>query len=345
LDTSQFDYDLPPERIAQTPTRARDAARLLVLDRRTGGMQHGHVRDLVEHLRATDLLVLNNTRVLQARLLSRRRATGGRCEVLFLRVVRAGVWEVWLKTRGRPQPGEWLDMEQGRLCLRLHGPGEEGAWWVEPDSPEDPVVLLDRVGRPPLPPYVRRERDANLDNDRDRYQTVFARRPGAIAAPTAGLHFTQDLLACLEQRGVELAWVTLHVGVGTLKPIAASTLEQHHMHTESYDVPRETVEALTRARRDGRRIVAVGTTTVRTLETVAQRSPLEPGPGTTDLFISPPFPFRLTDALVTNFHLPRSSLLVMVSAFAGREHILSAYREAVQRDYRFYSYGDAMLIA
>ena len=345
MDTSLFDYELPAERIAQQPAPAREAARLLVLDRRTGELQHRSVRDLPELLREGDLLVANNTRVLQARLMGVRADTGGRCEVLFIRVVRPGLWVVWLKTRGTPRPGEWLDMEEGRLRLRLHEPGEDGAWRVEPDSQEDPAGLLERVGRPPLPPYIRRDRDAPVrDEDRRRYQTVFAREPGAIAAPTAGLHFTDELLARLDARRVEMAWVTLHVGVGTFKPISGDTVEGHRMHSEWYHVPADTVEALTRARHDGRRIVAVGTTTVRTLETLARRDPLTPGAGTTDLFIRPPFEFRLTDAMITNFHLPRSTLLVMVSAFAGRETVLAAYTEAVRQGYRFYSYGDAMLI-
>ena len=345
LDTSLFDYELPAECIAQRPADRRQDARLLVLDRATGQIQHRHVRDLPERLGERDLLVLNDTRVLQARLLGTRCATGARCEVLFIRTARPGLWEVWLKTRGKVRAGEWLDMEDGRLRVRVHGPAEDGAWLVEPDSHEDPVTVLDRVGRPPLPPYIRRPRDApSRPEDRQRYQTVYARRPGAIAAPTAGLHFTDDLLATLRDRGVEMAWVTLHVGVGTFKPIGTARIEDHHMHSELYDVPPETVEALTRARREGRRIVAVGTTTVRTLETVARRDPLVAGPGTTDLFIYPPYPFRLTDAVITNFHLPRSTLLVMVSALAGRETILNAYRDAVQRGYRFYSYGDAMLI-
>ena len=345
LDIAQFDYALPPECIAQTPAGSRDAARLLVLDRHSARMQHRSFGDLPELLVPGDLLVLNNTRVLQARLLGTRVATGGRCEVLFIRAIDGGRWEVWLKTRGKPGPGEWLDMEAGRLRLRLCEPAADGAWRVEPDPDEDPASLLDRVGRPPLPPYIRRDPQTSPDEDRQRYQTVFARRPGAIAAPTAGLHFTDDLLGRLDRRGVETAWVTLHVGVGTFKPITAANVADHHMHTETYDVPAETIDAIARARRDGRRVVAVGTTTVRTLETVARHQPPTAGPGTTDLFIRPPYTFRLTDAMVTNFHLPRSSLLVMVSAFAGREAILQTYAEAIRLGYRFYSYGDAMLIA
>ena len=349
LRVADFDYDLPAEAIAQAPARPRDASRLMVLDRGTGDVGHHRFRDLPDLLRPDDLLVLNDTRVIAAALTARR-ATGGRIKGCFLRPLADGAWEVLLSGRGRLRQGETLtvvdadDRPHAALCLESRGEG--GVWTVRPAEAVDPLALLEAVGRPPLPPYIRRTRqDPRTAADRADYQTVYARADGAVAAPTAGLHFTDRVLDRLAARGVERTVVTLHVGLGTFQPVRAERPADHRMHEEFLEVPAEAAEAVTRARRDGRRVVAVGTTTVRALESVVRDDgTVRPGREWTDLFIYPPYDFRLVGAMVTNFHLPRTTLLMMVSAFAGRERVLAAYREAVRHGYRFYSYGDAMLI-
>jgi S-adenosylmethionine:tRNA ribosyltransferase-isomerase len=342
---SAYDYDLPPERIAQHPARPRDASRLMVLDRATGAVAHRRFRDLPDLLRPDDLLVVNDTRVLPAALTARR-ATGARIEGCFLRVLDSGLWEVLLAGRGRIRPGENLTLvdaqarPQGDLVLVERG--EAGVWQVR--GPEgDAAEVLARVGRPPLPPYIRRS--APEAEDPADYQTVYARRDGAVAAPTAGLHFTPRVLEALQARGIERTSVTLHVGLGTFQPVRAERLADHAMHEELAEVSAEAAACINRARAAGRRVVAVGTTTVRALESAAGPDGVRAGRQWTRLFIVPPYEFRVAGAMVTNFHLPRTTLLVMVSAFAGRERVLAAYREAVREGYRFYSYGDAMLIA
>jgi len=346
---ADFDYHLPPERIAQAPARPRDASRLLVLERASGEVSHHRFRDLPDLLRPDDLLVLNDTRVIPAALAARR-ATGGRIGGCFLRTLGDGRWEVLLSGRGRLREGETLEVvdadERPRAAVRLESRGEGGVWTVRPAEAVEAPALLEAVGRPPLPPYIRRQRDdPRTAADRLDYQTVYARREGAVAAPTAGLHFTDRVLRRLATRGIERTAVTLHVGLGTFQPVRLERPADHRMHEEWRDVSAEAAGAINAAREAGRRVVAVGTTTVRALESAAEdEGTVRPGRAWTDLFIYPPHEFRVVGAMLTNFHLPRSTLLMMVSAFAGRERILAAYREAVRREYRFYSYGDAMLI-
>ncbi len=343
---ADYDYDLSPERIAQAPARPRDAARLMVLPRETGRIEHRGFRELPALLDPSDLVVMNDTRVIPAAVTARR-ATGGRIEGCFLRERADGLWEMLLAGRGRIREGETLALvdAEGEAAaeITLRKRGERGLWHVRPPAGTDATALLERVGRPPLPPYIRR--DAADPLDREDYQTVYACRDGAVAAPTAGLHFTPRVLAAMDARGIERARVTLHVGPGTFQPITVERLAAHQMHEEAYEVPPETAEAVRAARVARRRIVAVGTTTVRTLESAAgEGGEVRAGPGMTRLFIRPPHAFRAVDAMITNFHLPRTTLLVMVAAFAGRERILEAYEEAMRAGYRFYSYGDAMLI-
>jgi len=349
LRISDFDYTLPPERIAQAPARPRDASRLLVLDRRTGALAHHRFHDLPDLLLPTDLVVVNDTRVIPAAFTARR-ASGARIEGLFLRVLEGGLWEVLLQGRGRLREGQAVALVDAagaeRASLELVGRGEGGSWHVRPPAGTDALRLLEAIGRPPLPPYIRRKGDAAAlaSADREDYQTVYARRDGAVAAPTAGLHFTPRVLEGLAARGIGRVAITLHVGVGTFQPVRVERLAEHRMHEEFADISAEAAAAINRARAGGRRVVAVGTTTVRALESAAGEGGVQSGGRWTDIFIRPPHKFRAVDALVTNFHLPRSTLLVLVSAFAGRERILAAYAEAMREGYRFYSYGDAMLI-
>jgi len=355
---SDFDYDLPPDRIAQEPARPRDAARLLVLDRRTGEVAHHRFGELSDLLRPDDLVVLNEARVIPAAFTARR-ASGARIEGCFLRALEGGEWEVLLAGRGRLRPRETLGLVDAagdvRAEVELTERGEGGVWRVRPRGDVEALALLEAIGRPPLPPYIRRSgpEDPRLRLDRADYQTVYARRDGAVAAPTAGLHFTPTVLARLAERGIEGTRVTLDVGLGTFQPIRALRLAEHRMHEEHFEISAESAAAINRARAAGRRVVAVGTTTVRALESAApsrRAGTAQEGGGVraacewTRLFIYPPYRFRVVDALVTNFHLPRTTLLALVCAFAGREHVLAAYAEAIRAGYRFYSYGDAMLI-
>lgn len=345
-ELEQYDYHLPKHLIAQHPARDRLAARLLVVDRAAGSLEHRHVRDLPEILRAEDCLVINDTRVLPAKLLGRRVATGGRWDGLFLEASADGLWRVLGKTRGRLQPGEaivLLDLRgQEGLELEVGARLDDGCWAMRPKSKDPPYDLLQQVGRVPLPPYIRK--GEMVEEDRLRYQTVYARVPGAVAAPTAGLHFTHALLCRLQSQGVRVARLTLHVGPGTFRPITTERLADHKMHAEWGNISPSAVEQIEACRARGGRVVAVGTTVVRLLETAAASGPLRPFSGQTDLFIRPPFEFRVVDALMTNFHLPRTTLLVLVHTFGGNELIRRAYEEAIRHEYRFYSYGDAMLI-
>ena len=352
-DADLYDYDLPAELIAQEPLADRAAARLLRVRRADGSLAHGSVRDLPEILRPGDLLVVNDTRVVPARLVGRRAATGGRWEGLFLRVAaegpHPGAWVVLAQTRGRPAVGERVVLvdRDGRDAteLALVGRAEGGAWLAVPDAAGPFAEILARVGRVPLPGYIRG--GAARPGDDERYQTVFAREAGSAAAPTAGLHFTEPLLAALAARGVARASVTLHVGLDTFRPISAARIDDHPMHTEWCACPAETATAVNATRAGGGRVVAVGTTAVRTLETAARQAAAGGGlaawSGTTDLFIRPGFSFRAVDCLLTNFHMPRTTLMVLVSTFAGRDLVARAYAEAIRERYRFLSYGDAML--
>jgi S-adenosylmethionine:tRNA ribosyltransferase-isomerase len=341
MSADLLDFDLPPHLIAQDPAPDRDAARLLVVDRSGGTLAHRHFRDLPDLLAPNDLLVLNDTRVLPARLVGRRECTGGRWEGLFLRQTPGGLWELLAQTRGHPQPGEVIAIDPGPLKLTLRG-RTDGHWLAEPSPAGSPGELLAVSGRVPLPPYIRKGEAKPAD--RERYQTVYARADGSVAAPTAGLHFTPAVFERLRARGIEWASVTLHVGLGTFEPIKAADPTAHRMHAEWADVPAATVEAIRSCNARGGRVIAVGTTATRALESAARDGELKPWRGETDVYIYPPYRFRVLDGLVTNFHLPRTTLLLLVAAFAGPELTRRAYEEAVRREYRFYSYGDAMLV-
>jgi S-adenosylmethionine:tRNA ribosyltransferase-isomerase len=342
---SDYLYDLPPERIAQRPVEPRDAARLLVLPRSEGAVADRRVSDLPDLLEPGDLLVVNDTRVFPARLLGRREDTGGAVEVLLVGPeVDPGAggeapWRAVVSPARRMRPGVRLVFRDGVACEVLGGEGDERV--VRFDGGLDGFEAARLAGTTPLPPYVRRPAEPG---DEERYQTVYARERGAVAAPTAGLHFTPALLDRLAARGIERAAVTLHVGPGTFRPVASEDLGAHRIEPERFVVPPETARAVARARDAGRRVVAVGTTTVRALESVATEGGVRPASGRADLFVRPPFRFRAVTALLTNFHLPGSTLLMLVAAFAGRERVLAAYRHAVEAGYRFYSYGDAMLV-
>ncbi len=345
-EIDQYDYDLPPHLIAQQPLHHRADARLMVIHRQDSTIQHRHVRDLPEILRANDCLVLNNTKVIPARLVGYRTRTHGRWSGLFLEEDRHGVWRVLGKTRGKMEVGELItlvdrplrDVVQLRVLAKLDG----GQWAVRPESQVPTMELLGQVGRVPLPHYIRG--GEMVDADGENYQTVFAKEPGAVAAPTAGLHFTDKLLEQLEQRGIQRQYVTLHVGIGTFRPVKAERLEDHVMHQEWGVISADTVDALEETRAAGGRVVAVGTTSVRILETAGGSGSLSAWQGETDLFIRPPYEFKAVDALLTNFHLPKSTLLVLVRTFGGDALMKRAYAVAVDEEYRFFSYGDAMLI-
>jgi S-adenosylmethionine:tRNA ribosyltransferase-isomerase len=341
LDTSAFDFDLPDGLIAQHAVEPRDRSRLMVVRRGSGAWEHRVFSDLPDLLEPGDLLVRNNTRVIPARLVGHREATAGRWEGLYLRTLPDGSWEVLAKTRGRPAIGDRVVVGSG-LGLTLEARLGDGRWAVRPESVGDAGRLLETHGQVPLPPYIRKGIEA--EGDRSRYQTVYAEVPGSVAAPTAGLHFTPEVFERLDRRGIGRVDLTLHVGIGTFRPIEADRIEDHVLHAERAELTPEVAEILNRRRAGGGRIVAVGTTSTRVLEASAASGQFEPFSGETALYLRPGHVFRGVDALLTNFHLPRSSLLVLVSALAGVDLIRSAYEEAVRREYRFYSYGDAMLI-
>ncbi|HSB60300.1 MAG TPA: tRNA preQ1(34) S-adenosylmethionine ribosyltransferase-isomerase QueA [Vicinamibacteria bacterium] len=341
MHISKLDYELPAELIAQEPLPERDASRLLVLDRASGEVAHRRFRDLPGLLREGDLLVLNRSRVVPARLLGRR-AGGGEAEVLLVRARADGTWDALVRPSRRLRAGAVVEVAADLAVEMAAGPTPGPLRRVRLRALGPIEAVLERRGHVPLPPYIRRP-DAPVD--RERYQTVYAREPGSVAAPTAGLHFTEAVLAALEARGVERAELVLHVGPGTFRPVAVEQVEDHRVDPEGFVVPEETAEAVARTRARGGRVVAVGTTATRALETAAEEAGgVRAGAGETDLVVVPGHRFRVVDALLTNFHLPRSSLLLLVAAFAGRERVLAAYAEAVRCGYRFYSYGDAMWI-
>jgi len=346
LSVDHYDYELPTELIAQQPLAQRADARLMLVDRRREKIEHYHVRDLPELLQAGDRLVLNDTRVIPAAIVGFRTSTGGRWQGLFLHQGERGLWQVLGKTRGKLAAGETITLVNRQLMedvrLKMVAKQSGGVWLAEAESGEDALTILERVGRVPLPHYIRH--GEMMDQDAVTYQTVYADQPGAVAAPTAGLHFTPELLQQLSQRGIPATRITLHVGVGTFRPIAVESLADHQMHSEWSRLSREAAIELRGTKASGGRLVAVGTTSARTLETAARSGQLEPWEGETNLFIRPPFEFHAVDVLLTNFHLPRSTLLVLVRTFGGDELMKRAYEEAVQERYRFYSYGDAMLI-
>ncbi len=345
-DLDDYDYELPRELIAQRALANRSAARMLVVTRGDRSIAHAHIRDLPDFLRSGDCLVLNDTRVLPARLRGHRVATGGRWAGLFLADDAAGHWQVMGKTRGKLRAGDVIMLEDHSAAdafpLTLLAELGEGVWAAQPGRAGSAARLLEQVGRVPLPPYIRG--GEMEEGDVEQYQTVFARRPGAIAAPTAGLHFTNELLGQVVDVGVAICRVTLHVGIGTFRPIAVRRLEDHVMHSEWGEIGAATVQRIDQCRAAGGRVVAVGTTSVRVLETAAQDGQLRAWQGHTDLFIRPPYTFRCVDALLTNFHLPKSTLLILVRMFGGDLLMRQAYAAAIQERYRFFSYGDAMFI-
>jgi len=355
MDTSELEYELPPRLIAQHPLADRAITRLLVLNRRTCQTEHRHFFDLSDYLAPGDCLVLNDTRVFPARFFIRR-ATGGRIEGLFINLTPQGDWQVLLKNASRLRPDEEVvllapaadaDNKASFPRLKVRERQEAGRWLLQPVFTENFLDILSQLGLTPLPPYIHRppeETAASDPEDRARYQTVYARPPGSIAAPTAGLHFTHELLANIREKGVRIARLTLHVGLGTFKPITTEKVEDHVMHPEYYQLDGANAELINQTISQGGRIIAVGTTSVRTLESLAMDKKVCCGAGWTNMYIIPGYAFQIVSALITNFHLPRTSLLALVCAFAGTDLALEAYRQAVQLEYRFYSYGDAMLI-
>ena len=342
MKVSDFDYELPKELIAKFPVEPRDSSRLMVLHRNTGEIEHRIFRDIVEYLKPGDVLVINDTKVIPARLFGKLE-TGGKVELLLVRQPGPGTWEVMAKPARKLKEGKRIYFDE-ELEAVVKGYSGEGRRIVEfiLKSNKDFMEKLEEIGHIPLPPYIERE---EKPEDREKYQTVFARKEGAVAAPTAGLHFTEELLQKLKDKGIIIKNITLHVGPGTFKPVKVENVEEHQMDYETYHVPEDTAAEINRAKEEGRRVIAVGTTVTRTLESAAEKDgKVKPGEGSTNLFIYPGYRFKVIDALITNFHLPRSTLLMLVSAFAGRERILNAYREAVKKGYRFYSYGDAMFI-
>ena len=339
MKTQDFYYDLPEELIAQTPLEQRDSSRLLVLDRKTGQLQHRHFFDIIEFLKPGDCLVLNNSRVLPARLIGHR-PTGGAVEVLLLRDLGDKKWECLCKPGRKMQVGSQVIFGDGELTATVREIREDGNRVVEFHYEGIFLEVLERLGKMPLPPYIKAEL-----KDQERYQTVYSKEVGSAAAPTAGLHFTQELLGKVREMGVKTAFVTLHVGLGTFRPVKAEEITDHHMHSELCMISQETADILNETKAAGGRIVCVGTTSCRTLESLAgEDGTFQASSKWTEIFIYPGYQFKAMDALITNFHLPESTLVMLVSAFAGRESVLHAYEEAVKERYRFFSFGDAMFI-
>ncbi len=340
LKTSDYDFMLPKELIAQDPLADRSASRLLVLERESGRTSHHYFREIADFLRPGDTLVLNDTRVIPARLYGVREETGGTVEILLLKRRSGDIWECLVKPGKKARPGMRLSFGDGRLRGEVLQIIEEGGRLIRFSYEGIWEEILDSLGEMPLPPYITHKLQ-----DRERYQTVYARYEGSAAAPTAGLHFTKELLQKIAEQGCGLAYVTLHVGLGTFRPVKVENVREHHMHSEYYEVTKEAADQINETRRRGGRIICVGTTSCRTLESAAdENGVLSPGSGNTEIFIYPGYRFRAVDGLITNFHLPQSTLLMLVSALAGRENVLAAYEEAVRERYRFFSFGDAMFI-
>ncbi|AAU24403.1 tRNA preQ1(34) S-adenosylmethionine ribosyltransferase-isomerase QueA [Bacillus licheniformis] len=336
-----FDFDLPERLIAQVPLKERDASRLMVLDKKTGEITHSTFKHVIDFLNAGDCIVLNDTRVLPARLYGVKEETGAKVEVLLLKQEEGDVWETLVKPAKRVKRGTVLSFGDGRLTAVCTEELEHGGRKIEFRYEGIFYEVLESLGEMPLPPYIKEQLD-----DRERYQTVYSKKQGSAAAPTAGLHFTEEILDALREKGVHIAFITLHVGLGTFRPVSAENVEEHDMHAEFYEMSEETAALLNRVRQEGGRIISVGTTSTRTLETIASEHDgrFREASGWTSIFIYPGYTFRAIDGMITNFHLPKSSLIMLVSALAGREHVLSAYRTAVEHEYRFFSFGDAMLI-
>lgn len=339
MKTSDFYFDLPPELIAQTPIEKRDASRLLVLDKRTGETQHRHFYELVDLLNSGDCLVLNNSRVLPARLIGHR-PTGGACEVLLLTDRGDNVWECLVRPGRKLKPGAQVIFGDGQLTAVVETEIEDGKRLVRFRYEGIFLEILEQLGKMPLPPYIKEELQ-----DQERYQTVYSKVNGSAAAPTAGLHFTPELMQKIEEKGVKLCYVTLHVGLGTFRPVKADDILDHEMHSEFCIIPQETADIINETKKNGGRVICVGTTSCRTIESfAAEDGTLRECSGWTNIFIYPGYRFKVLDCLVTNFHLPESTLVMLVSALAGREHVLEAYRQAIELRYRFFSFGDAMFI-
>lgn len=340
LRKSDFYFDLPQELIAQDPLADRTASRLLVLHRQTGEVEHHTFREITDYLRPGDCLVLNNTKVIPARLMGVKEDTGAAIEVLLLKRRENDVWETLVKPGKKARPGTKLVFGDGCLRAEVLDVVEEGNRLVRFYYDGIFEEALDRLGEMPLPPYITHKLQ-----DKNRYQTVYAKYEGSAAAPTAGLHFTQELLAKIEEMGVRIASVTLHVGLGTFRPVKADNILEHHMHSEHYQITREASDIINRTKKEGGRVICVGTTSCRTVESAADESgSVQPGCGDTEIFIYPGYQFKVLDCLITNFHLPESTLVMLVSALAGREHVLAAYQKAVEERYRFFSFGDAMFV-
>ena len=336
---SDYDYDLPKELIAQDPLEDRSSSRLLVLNKNTGEFSHHHFKDIKEYLRPGDCLVINDTKVIPARLYGRKEETGAAIEVLLLKRLTGDEWECLVRPGKKLRPGTRVEFGDGKLKGTITGMLEEGNRKIAFEYDGIFEEILDELGQMPLPPYITHEL-----KDKNMYQTVYAKYEGSAAAPTAGLHFTKELLEEIKAMGVEIATVTLHVGLGTFRPVKVDRIEDHHMHSEYYIVEPEQAEKINRAKREGHRIISVGTTSCRTLESAAKDGFVAAGSGNTEIFIYPGYEFKIIDCLITNFHLPQSTLLMLVSALAGRDNIMAAYKEAVKEKYRFFSFGDAMFI-
>lgn len=340
MKLEDFDYELPEELIAQTPLKVRDSSKLLVLDKSTGEVSHKHFTDILDYLEEGDTLVVNNTKVIPARLIGEKTDTGAVIEVLLLKNISDDVWECLTKPAKRVKLDTIVSFGNGLLKAKCVGIGEEGIRQFELIYNGILYEILDKLGTMPLPPYIHEKLE-----DQSRYQTVYAKEEGSAAAPTAGLHFTDDLLNKLHEKGINIAPVTLHVGLGTFRPVSVEDVTTHKMHSEYYSLSKETVEVLNNTKRKNKKIVVVGTTSVRVLETVMNKyGELKECSGWTDIFIYPGYEFKIVDNLITNFHLPKSTLIMLISALAGREKVLNAYNEAVKNKYRFFSFGDSMFI-
>jgi S-adenosylmethionine:tRNA ribosyltransferase-isomerase len=341
MEIEDFDFDLPEELIAQTPLEDRASSRLMVLNRENRSITHHHFYDILDFLKPGDCLVLNNTKVLPARLYGVKEDTGAKVEVLLLTQLEGDNWEVLVKPAKKVKVGTTISFGEGKLTATCVDTKEHGGRVFRFQYEGIFYEVLDELGEMPLPPYIKEQLD-----ERDRYQTVYAKEKGSAAAPTAGLHFTEELLEQIKQKGVEIAFITLHVGLGTFRPVSVDNIEEHEMHAEFYQMTQETAEQLNAVKRRGDRIISVGTTSTRTLETIARDTGgnFEERNGWTDIFIYPPYQFKAIDGLITNFHLPKSTLIMLVSALADRDFILEAYNKAVAERYRFFSFGDAMLI-
>jgi len=341
LKTSDFYFDLPQELIAQDPLEDRSSSRLLALDKESGSVTHHVFRDICDFLKPGDCLVLNNTKVIPARLLGVKEDTGAAVEILLLKRHQDDIWEALVKPGKKLRPGARVTFGDGRLKAEILEVVEEGNRLVQFFYDGIWEEVLDSLGEMPLPPYITHKLQ-----DKNRYQTVYAKFEGSAAAPTAGLHFTPELLKQVEDMGVEIAYVTLHVGLGTFRPVKVDNILEHHMHTEMYQVSADAAEKINRAKKNGNRVICVGTTSCRTVESAAEADgTILPGSGSTDIFIYPGYTFKILDALITNFHLPESTLVMLVSALAGRDNVLNAYEEAIRERYRFFSFGDAMIIS